>query len=338
MLFHKVAGLRLTILGAVNFRLFRVKSELAIGLGVDKLPVSSSIPKTRKDPAASVQPELPPSRLDAWNTSARQYDSYEKRWHFYGTVADAMIRQFHLKEDSRVLELACGTGACTLKLAKIARTGKVVALDFSEGMLNMARENAAAAKASNIVFVHGDAGDISQILAGQKFNFAVCNSAFWHFPDPEKVLTGLLGLLTESGKFAVSLPSWVDGNSEVRQAFRVKAREVLLKHGVAPEMIEKVSVQRSRQKVDLSALFRRCGFVAREVTFEFKVTPESREEWRQILVFSDSGRWNWFFPDLDPAAQKEIREELNKWRKTNFPHDSSASKWRILVAHRCDTV
>jgi ubiquinone/menaquinone biosynthesis C-methylase UbiE len=266
-------------------------------------------------------------------TYARQYDSYEKRWHFYGTVADAMIRQLSIKEDSRVLELACGTGACTLKLAKIARTGKVVTLDFSEGMLSVARENAAAARASNIVFVHGDAGDISRILAGQKFDFAVCNSAFWHFPEPEKVLTGLLGLLTESGEFALSLPSWVDGNSEVREAFRAKTREVLLKHGVANEEMEKVSAQRSRQRVDLPSLFSRCGFVAREIPFEFKVSHESRDEWRQILVFSDSGRWNWSFPGLDPATQKEVREELDEWRKTNFPHDSSTSRWRIFLAH-----
>jgi ubiquinone/menaquinone biosynthesis C-methylase UbiE len=141
-------------------------------------------------------------RLDAWNDSARQYDAFEKRWNFYGAVADAMISQLQIKEDSRVLELACGTGACTLKLANIARSGKVVALDFSEGMLSVARENAAAAGASNVTFVHGDAGDVSRLLAGQKFDFAVCNSAFWHFPEPEKVLAGLRELLTESGEFA----------------------------------------------------------------------------------------------------------------------------------------
>lgn len=296
--------------------------------------MSSSDPKTRKGLSGPVQPELPPSRLDAWNDSARQYDSYEKKWHFYGAVADAMIRQLPIKEDSRVLELACGTGVCTLKLAKIARTGKIVALDFSEGMLSVSRKNTAAARASNIVFVHGDAGDISRILAGQKFDFAVCNSAFWHFPEPEKVLTGLLGLLTESGEFALSLPSWVDGNTEVREAFRAKAREVLLKHGVASVEMEKISAQRSRQRVDLPALFSRCGFVAREVMFEFRVSHESRNEWRQILVFSDSGRWNWSFPGLDPAAQKEVREELGELRKANFPRDSSMSRWRIFVAHR----
>ncbi len=285
--------------------------------------------------ASSASSEPSPIQLDEWNGSARQYDAYEKKWHFYGTVAEELIHQLQIKEDSRVLELACGTGVCTLKLAKIARRGNVVALDFSEEMMNVAKENAAAAKATNIVFIHGDAGDISQLLAGQKFDFAVCNSAFWHFPEPERVLAGLLGLLTESGEFAVSVPSWVDGNTEMRETFRVKVREVLLKHGVKPEDLKNNLAQRFRQRIDFPALFGRCGFAAREVPFEFKVSPESRGEWRQISAFSDrGGRWNWSFPNLDPATQKAVREELEEFRKANFPHDSTTSKWRIFVAHR----
>lgn len=293
----------------------------------------ASHPKTGKDPTFPVLPELTRSPLDAWNDSARQYDSFEKRWHFYGTVADAMIRQLTIREDSRVLELACGTGSCTLKLAKIARTGKVVALDFSEGMLKVARENTVAAGASNVVFVHGDAGDISLLLAGEKFDLAICNSAFWHFPEPEKVLTGLRGLLTESGEFVLSLPSWVNGNDEAREAFRAKLKELLLKYGLTPEEIERVSAQRPRRRVDLPALFNRCGFVLREVPFEFKVSQESRDDWRQIAVFSDTRRRNGSFPYLDPVTQKEVREELDEWRKANFPRDSSTSRWRIFVAH-----
>ncbi len=296
--------------------------------------MSPNKPETQKVNASSASQESPPIRLDEWNGSARQYDAYEKKWHFYGTVAEELIRQLPIKEDSRVLELACGTGVCTLKLAKIARKGKVVALDFSEEMLNVTKENAAVAKASNIVFVHGKAGDISQLLAGQKFDFAVCNSAFWHFPEPEKVLTGLLGLLTESGEFAASVPYWVDGNTEMRKAFRLKVREVLLKHGVPPEDLKNTSAQRFRQRIDLPALYSKCGFAAREVPFEFKVSPESRGEWRQISVFSERGRWNWPFPSLDSQTQKAVREELEELRKTNFPHDSTTSKWRLFVAKR----
>jgi SAM-dependent methyltransferase len=294
--------------------------------------VSSSHSETRKGTVSPERPELSRRGSSEWGGSARQYDAFEKKWHFYGTVADALIRQIPIREDSRVLELACGTGVCTLRLAKIVRAGKVVALDFSEGMLDVAVENIVAAGASNVVFVHGDAGDVGWLLEGQRFDFAVCNSAFWHFSEPEKVLAGLRELLTESAEFTLSLPSWVNGNDKAREAFRAEAREVLLKHGVAAEEIERVSAQRPRERVDLLALFDRCGFVVREVPFEFKVSLESRREWRRISAFSDSGRWGWSFPNLDPAVQKEVREELDQWRKTNFPRDSSLSRWRIFIA------
>jgi ubiquinone/menaquinone biosynthesis C-methylase UbiE len=297
--------------------------------------VPSSDPKIVKSPTSPVLPGLTRSRLEAWNDSAQQYDTFEKKWHFYGTVADAMIHQLTIRKDSRVLELACGTGACTLKLAKIVQTGKIVALDFSDGMLNVAKENLAVAGASNVFFIHGNASDISQLLAGEKFDFVICNSAFWHFPDPEKVLVGLRGLLTESGEFALSLPSWINGNDKVREAFRAKAMEVLLKHGLTSEEIEKIWAKRPRQRVDLLTILNRSGFVVREISFEFKVSLESRDAWRQIAIFSGNRRKSWFLPDLDPLTQKEVREELDEWRKVNFPWDSSIPRWQIFVARPC---
>ena len=275
---------------------------------------------------------MPHIRFETWDDSALQYDSFEKKWHFYGTVADAMIQQLAIREDSRVLELACGTGACTLRLAEIARAGKVVALDFSEKMLDVATENAKAAGATNVVFVKGDAGNISRLLFGEKFDFAVCNSAFWHFPQPENVLAGLHELLTESGEFALSLPSWVGKNSESWEAFRSKIREVLAKHGLSLNELSKVWALHPRQNIDLAAVFNKCGFQVREVPFEFKVCLESRHDWRQILAFSGNEAWNGSFPNIDPDVEKEIRKELNDWRKANFPRDAGVSKWRILVA------
>ena len=131
------------------------------------------------------------ARPETWGESAEQYDAFEKKWHFYGTVADALLHQLPLKSDSRVLELACGTGVCTLKAANLVPNGSVIALDFSRAMLATARKNAAAAGVSNVTFVQGDASQVSELLSGRRFDFVVCNSAFWHFPEPEKVLAGV---------------------------------------------------------------------------------------------------------------------------------------------------
>ncbi len=273
-------------------------------------------------------------REDPWGESAREYDSFEKKWHFYGTVADGTIANLKIEAGSRVLELACGTGACTLKLSRLARAGRVVALDYSEGMLAVARENAVAAGASNVTFVRGDAGEVSGLLEGQTFDFAVCNSAFWHFPEPERVLAGLRALLTPSGEFAFSIPSWVEGREGAREAFRAKAREVLLAHGLSPEVVDTLSARRSRREIDLSALFHSSGFEVYCVPFEFEVSRESRAAWRQISMFSEYRRRTWLSPGLDPSTREEVRAELDAWRKANFPREPTESRWRIYVGRR----
>lgn len=271
---------------------------------------------------------------DAWNESARQYDAFEKRWHFYGTVADALIRELPLQADSRILELACGTGACTLKLARIARAGRVVALDFSRDMLAVARENAVAANVSNVSFVEGEVGDLASLAVGQRFHFAVCNSAFWHFPDPEKVLSAIHRVLTEEGQFALSVPRWVDPGDAARTAFRTRMDDVLRRHGVPPEEVARTMGQWPRPRPALPEMLVRCGFVVREAHFEFRVSRESRQAWRQISIFSDRERWGRTLPNLDPATQQMIRDEMREWRRTHFPRDPNASRWRILVAKR----
>jgi len=198
----------------------------------------------------------------------------------------------------------------------------------------VARENAAAAGAHIVDFVQGDAREISGLLAGQTFDFAVCNSAFWHFPEPERVLAGLRELLTQTGEFAFSIPSWVGGSEEVREAFRAKTREVLLEHGVPPDVIDDLAARRVRQRVDYLALFHRLGFEVKDVPFEFRVSQESRDAWRHIGVFSGNRRRSWLSHDLDPATQKEVWAQLDSWRKANFPRDPSESRWRIYVGHR----
>ncbi len=276
--------------------------------------------------------QVPPD--DPWGESAREYDSFEKKWHFYGTVADGTIANLRIEAGSRILELACGTGACTLKLSKLAAAGTVVALDSSEGMLTVARENAAADGAANVTFVRGDAGAISGILEGHSFDFAVCNSAFWHFPEPDKVLAGLRVLLTPSGEFAFSVPFWVEGREQARVAFWEKAREVLLARGLSSEAVDELSARRTRRDVDLPALFRSSGFEVRCIPFEFEVSRESRAAWRQISMFSEDRRSSWLPPGLDPAAQVEVRAELDAWRKANFPRGATESRWRIYVGRR----
>ena len=288
-------------------------------------------PKARKTAPPPTWLGLYRIEAERWGESADQYDAFEKKWRFYGTVADALLSRLPLKDDSKVLELACGTGVCTLKAASSVPRGNVVALDFSAAMLAAARKNAAEAEVTNVTFVQGDAGQISKLLKGRTFDFAVCNSAFWHFPEPERVLAGMRELLTSSGEFAVSIPSWVDPDDAGREEIRTKIRDILQKHGVRSDEIE-TRRRGERRREGLLPVFARCGFEVNETSFEFAVTPESRQEWRRISAFSGNRWWAWT-DNLDAEVRKEIREAADEWRKKNVADGPLLSRWRLLVAH-----
>lgn len=272
------------------------------------------------------------ARTDVWGNSAREYDSFEKRWHFYSAVAEEMIRSLPIKRDSRVLELACGTGVCTSILASQAPDGEIVGLDSSQGMIDVARENMLAAGHTNVRFVRGDAGELSNLFKKEKFEIAVCNSAFLHFPEKEKVLNGLRDLLAGPRQFGLSLPWWFYGNGSETDAYRNKVREVLLNNGVPSEKLEESYRQTQSRRVDYPSLMLSAGFsVIRDEPFQFDFPPEARSEWSNIPVFA-SRRVEFertLNSGLDPQQVAKIRSEFAEWRAQI---SSRASRWRLITA------
>jgi trans-aconitate methyltransferase len=273
---------------------------------------------------------LEDSRTDVWGDSAREYDSFEKKWHFYSTVAEEMVHSLPIKRDSKILELACGTGACASILASLSPDGEVVGIDSSQGMIDVARKNMLAAGHANVRLVRGDAGELSNLLKEEKFEIAVCNSAFPHFPDKEKVLGGLREVLTGPRQLGLSLPWWFYGNGSETDAYRNKVREVLLSNGVEAKKLEESYRQALSRRVDYPSLMLHSGFtVIRDEPFQFDFPPEARSEWSSIPVFASRRVERILNSALDPQQVAKIRSELAEWRAQI---SSRASRWRIITA------
>ena len=95
--------------------------------------------------------------------------------------------------DGDALDVCCGTGAGTAMLCRVA-TGEVVGLDFSPGMLDVARASVDAE------FVLGDARTLAY---DQDFDLVVSFGAFGHITVPEQpaFLEGVLRALKPGGRF-----------------------------------------------------------------------------------------------------------------------------------------
>src|SRR4051812_38946991 len=89
---------------------------------------------------------------------------------------DAFLLSLIPRNCGRVLEIGCGTGRFTRKLA--ARAAHVTALDLSDEMLHVARRRNLT---ENVEFVQGDALQIAPRLG--TFDLVVTLATFHHLPQ-----------------------------------------------------------------------------------------------------------------------------------------------------------
>ena len=103
-----------------------------------------------------------------------------------------------VREGSRVLDVACGTGV--LIPDYIRRGADVTGIDISPEMIKLAERKYVLG--TGVRFI---CGDVEAADVGQGFDAIVAlQRALPHFPDPERLITHLSGLLAEGGVLTVA--------------------------------------------------------------------------------------------------------------------------------------
>lgn len=144
-------------------------------------------------------------RVEAmFNAIAKSYDlnnrvhsvGQDQRWR------KAAVKMAQLRPGDRVLDCACGTG--DLSFAFVDAGAAVAGLDFTAGMLEVAREKAGAAKKDawkKVVFIQGDA----MALPFPDASFDVVSIAFGirNVSDPAKAFGEFHRVLKPGGRLVV---------------------------------------------------------------------------------------------------------------------------------------
>lgn len=119
-------------------------------------------------------------------------------------VSKRLLELSGVEEGSRVLDIATGIGEPAISAAKkVGKTGSVVAVDFSECMLEIARKRAKEQGAGNIEFFVMDAEALR--LARGGFDAVLCRWGLMFFPEPSRAMQLIAGLLKEGGRFAAAV-------------------------------------------------------------------------------------------------------------------------------------
>jgi SAM-dependent methyltransferase len=112
---------------------------------------------------------------------------------------ELLLARLGLKAGERVLEIGCGTGPTTVRLAEmVGPEGRVVAVDISEPMLKVARERTQKAGFANAEFVLGDAQVVR--FEPSAFDLATSRMGVMFFADPVAAFHNVLGALKPDGR------------------------------------------------------------------------------------------------------------------------------------------
>ena len=129
------------------------------------------------------------------------------------TKLGQIAQRLNIAPGSTVLDVGSGTGVfIPFLLSRIGRKGRLVALDFAEGMLRKAR---AKGFRGNIEYLHADV--TSMPLLGSVFDAVVCYSSFPHFRDKPGALVQINRVIKDGGRLFICHTS---GRTEINQLHR----------------------------------------------------------------------------------------------------------------------
>jgi ubiquinone/menaquinone biosynthesis C-methylase UbiE len=121
---------------------------------------------------------------------------------FFHLSGEIMAELLELDGDESVLDVAAGTGATALPLARRLPNGRVTAVDFSDAMLDQARRAAAREELTNLGF---ELHDMTQLpFTRHSFDHATCAFGLFFVDDMSDALQRITACVRPGGKILIS--------------------------------------------------------------------------------------------------------------------------------------
>jgi 2-polyprenyl-3-methyl-5-hydroxy-6-metoxy-1,4-benzoquinol methylase len=163
---------------------------------------------------------------EAWDQNAAFWDDRMGEGNDFVELLTwpATVRLLELQAGEQVLDVACGNGLTSRRLAAMGAT--VVAIDFSAEMIAHARRRTTEG-AHGIEYHVLDATDEAAllVLGERRFDAAICSMALFDMADIRPLMRALVRLLRPGGRFVFSVVHPCFNNSHVTHVAEMEDRE-----------------------------------------------------------------------------------------------------------------
>ncbi len=257
------------------------------------------------------------ARLE-WKLAAPGWKKWEKQLlSQMQPMSDQLIQSAGIVPGHYVLDVATGTGEPALTIAKfVGPQGRVVGVDISPEMLEVAKERANSQRLNNVTFQDIQDENLSE-FQDATFDAVVCRLGLMLMPDPVKALRAFLRVLKPGRKASVTVPG-----APEKTPFMALPMKAIAKHipdfkpppPGTPGFFAIPSLQ-ALQELFLKAEF--SNFTG-QVDESGRVRVESAEEYWQMGT-EITGVLALVFAKLPEEKKQAIREEVIATVKNMFP-------------------
>ncbi len=243
--------------------------------------------------------ELRDKQREDWNSTApgwKKWDQFLMKW--LNPIGERILDLAELKDGDLVLDVATGSGEPGLSAAKRVGKGKVIGIDISEEMANIARQKAKALGIKNYQ---------ARVYSGSEFPFdsnyfdaVICRFGVMFFPDVLEGLKEMVRVLKPGGRVCVSV--WGPQNEGMKTVMQGISKGLGLPEP-PPDAPNPFSCSESGK---INSLMRQAGLHdVEEAVLEVRRTYRSpRQYWEFVLDM------NSIIADAFDVAIRKKKEEV----------------------------
>jgi ubiquinone/menaquinone biosynthesis C-methylase UbiE len=153
----------------------------------------------------------------------------------HSDITEQTLALMDIQPGDRILDLGCGTGWASRRMARVATTGEVVGLDVADEMLRRAEQLSSAFR--NVRYAWGSAENIPE--ADNAFSKVLSVESFYYYADQGKALDELRRVMAAGAKLFILINLYKDNHYSLRWVTELKVPVQTLSEAEYKTLLEK---------------------------------------------------------------------------------------------------